>query len=204
MMSVLRNTALSDKTMKEGKWEKNSLTGMELWKKKVGIVGFGRIGQIIAKRISGFEPHIMFYDPMVSTSLVNDCHKTENLETLFRDCDIITIHTPLTESTKNLIDKKYLSLMKKDAILINAARGGIVNEEDLFAMLSEKKIRGAGLDVFSQEPLTPNSPLLKLSNVTLSPHLGASTEEAQYRVGEMAVHQMKEFFISNNFLNEVK
>ncbi len=94
--------------------------------------------------------------------------------------------------------------MKKDAILINAARGGIVNEEDLFAMLSEKKIRGAGLDVFSQEPLNTNSPLLKLSNVTLSPHLGASTEEAQYRVGEMAVHQMKEFFISNNFLNEVK
>jgi D-3-phosphoglycerate dehydrogenase len=203
MMTVLRNTALADATMKAGKWEKNALTGMELWKKKVGVVGFGRIGQIVAKRISGFEPEIYFFDPVLPSS-EGIAKKVNDLKEIFSTCDIITIHTPLLPQTKGMIGAELLNLMKKDAILINAARGGIVDEEALYTLLKEKKIRGAGFDVFAVEPLPSHSKLLELSNLVMSPHIGASTEEAQFRVGEMAVHQINEFFKNNNLLNEVK
>ncbi len=204
MMSCLRNTPLADKTMHEGKWEKNALTGLELWKKKVGVVGFGRIGQIVTKRISGFEPEVLFFDPMVEKSEFSFAKKATDLAEIFSTCDIITIHTPLMPATKGMITKELLSMMKKDAILINAARGGIVDEEALYDILREKKIRCAGFDVFATEPLPANSKLLELSNLIMSPHVGASTEEAQFRVGEMAVHQIREFFVNSNLLNEVK
>lgn len=204
MMSVLRNTAMADKTMKDGKWEKNSLTGLELWKKKVGIVGFGRIGQIVAKRISGFEPEVLFFDPILEKSDMPHCKKAQSLEEIFKTCDIISIHTPLLPATKGMITRELMSMMKKEAILVNAARGGIVDEEALYDLLKEKKFRGAGFDVFATEPLPVPNKLLELSNLTASPHLGASTEEAQFRVGEMAVFQIKEFFEKNLLLNEVK
>lgn len=204
MMTVLRNTALADSTMKAQKWEKNALSGLELWKKKVGIVGFGRIGQIVAKRISGFEPEILFFDPVLANSDLPNTKKINNLKDLFSTCDIITIHTPLLPETKGMVTAELLNCMKKEAILINAARGGIVDEEALYSVLKEKKIRGAGFDVFLQEPLPTDSKLLELTNLVMSPHIGASTEEAQFRVGEMAVHQINEFFKNNNLLNEVK
>ena len=204
MMSCLRNTPFADKTMHEGKWEKNALTGLELWKKKVGIVGFGRIGQIVAKRISGFEPEIYFFDPITETCDIANSKKCLDLKQIFSECDIITIHTPLMPQTKGMINAELLGMMKKDAILINAARGGIVDEDALYTILKEKKIRAAGFDVFAVEPLPAGSKLTELSNLLMSPHVGASTEEAQFRVGEMAVHQMNEFFVNNNLLNEVK
>lgn len=204
MMTVLRNTALADATMKAGKWEKNALTGLELWKKKVGIVGFGRIGQIVAKRISGFEPEVLFFDPVLMSSDLPNTKKVNDLKEIFSTCDIITLHTPLMPATKGMITAELLNLMKKDAILVNASRGGIVDEDALYSVLKEKKIRGAGFDVFAVEPLPADSKLLELSNLVMSPHVGASTEEAQFRVGEMAVHQINEFFKNNNLLNEVK
>lgn len=204
MMSCLRNTPFADKTMHEGKWEKNALTGLELWKKKVGIVGFGRIGQIVAKRISGFEPEVLFFDPIIEKSDLPNTKKARDLAEIFSTCDIISIHTPLLPQTKGMVNRELLSMMKKDAILINAARGGIVDEEALYDILKDKKIRSAGFDVFATEPLPASSNLLELSNLIMSPHVGASTEEAQFRVGEMAVHQIKEFFVNNNLLNEVK
>lgn len=204
MMTVLRNTALADATMKAGKWEKNALTGLELWKKKVGIVGFGRIGQIVAKRISGFEPEILFFDPVLMSSDLPNTKKVNDLKEIFSTCDIITLHTPLMPQTKGMITSELLNLMKKEAILINASRGGIVDEDALYAVLKEKKIRGAGFDVFAVEPLPADSKLLELKNLIMSPHVGASTEEAQFRVGEMAVFQINEFFKNNNLLNEVK
>ncbi|WP_127717996.1 hydroxyacid dehydrogenase [Halobacteriovorax sp. HLS] len=203
MMTVLRKTAWAHKTMSNGGWDKSKFTGMELANKKVGIVGFGQIGQIVAKRISGFEPQVLFYDPFQESSELPYAKKSD-LETLFKECDIISIHTPLMEATKGLINKDLMSLMKSDAILINAARGGIVNEQDLIEVLKEGKIRGAGFDVFATEPLEEDSPLRSLENLVMTPHLGASTEEAQFRVGEMAVHQLKEFFINDNLLNEVR
>lgn len=204
MMSCLRNIPFADKTMHEGKWEKNALTGLELWKKKVGIVGFGRIGQIVAKRISGFEPEIYFFDPVTAKCDQPNSKKCLDLKEIFSECDIISIHTPLMPQTKGLISSELLGLMKKDAILINAARGGIVDEDALYTILKEKKIRCAGFDVFAVEPLPADSKLKELPNLIMSPHVGASTEEAQFRVGEMAVHQINEFFVNNNLLNEVK
>ncbi len=204
MMACLRNIPFADKTMHEGKWEKNALTGMELWKKRVGIVGYGRIGQIVAKRISGFEPEVVFFDPITEKCDNNLSKKCVDLKELFSTCDIISIHTPLLPQTKGMVNAELLNLMKKDAILINAARGGIVDEDALYTILKEKKIKAAGFDVFAVEPLPSDSKLTELPNIIMSPHVGASTEEAQFRVGEMAVHQIKEFFLKNNLLNEVK
>jgi phosphoglycerate dehydrogenase-like enzyme len=190
--------------MHEGKWEKNSLTGLELWKKKVGVVGFGRIGQIVTKRISGFEPEVLFFDPIIEKSDLPNTRKARDLAEIFSTCDIVTIHTPLLPETKGMVTRELLSMMKKDAILINAARGGIVDEEALYDILKDKKIRCAGFDVFASEPLPTDSKLIELDNLIMSPHVGASTEEAQFRVGEMAVHQIQEYFSNNNLLNEVK
>ncbi len=204
MMTVLRKTAEADASMKRGEWNKDAFTGNELTGKTVGIMGFGRIGQIVSKRISGFEPKVLFFDPLVHQSQVNWATKVNTLEELFSASDIITIHTPLIDATKGVVNAALLSKMKPTAILINAARGKIVNENDLFEALQSKKIKGAGFDVFANEPLEAESKLKTLSNIVLTPHLGGSTEEAQFRVGEMAAHQIVEFFTKNNLLNEVK
>ncbi|MAW06792.1 MAG: hypothetical protein CME61_00770 [Halobacteriovoraceae bacterium] len=203
MMTVLRKTHKAHASMAEGKWEKQLFAGNELWKKSVGFVGFGRIGKIVAKRISGFEPQISFYDPFIESDIEPN-YKKKTLEDLFSNCDIISVHTPLSEQTKNLVDEKLISLMRKDSVLINAARGGVVNETHLINALKNNSIRGAALDVFETEPLSNDSELLSLDNVLLTPHLGASTAEAQVRVGLMAASQVKEFFINQNLINEVK
>lgn len=204
MLSVLRKTAQADASMKRGEWNKDAFTGNELTGKTVGIMGFGRIGQIVAKRISGFEPRVLFFDPLVHQSQVNWATKVNTLEELFEQADIVTIHTPLIDATKGAVNGALLSKMKPTAILINAARGKIVNENDLYEALKNKKIKGAGFDVFANEPLEAESQLRSLDNIILTPHLGGSTEEAQFRVGEMAAHQIVEFFTNNNLLHEVK
>jgi D-3-phosphoglycerate dehydrogenase len=204
MLTVLRNTAFADASMKKGLWNKDAYTGNELSNKTVGIMGFGRIGQIVAKRISGFEPKILFFDPLVHESQVNYATKVNTLDELFSKSDIVTIHTPLIDATKGVVNHALLSKMKPGAILINAARGKIVNEADLYEILAAKKIKAAGFDVFASEPLEAQSKLRELENIVLTPHLGGSTEEAQFRVGQMAAHQIAEFFINNNLLNEVK
>lgn len=202
MLSVLRHIPFAHKTMTEGRWDKSQFTGNELWNKTVGIVGMGKIGQIVAKRIQGFDPSILFYDPNCKNTEGQNYKKCESLEEIFEQSDIISLHLPLTEQTKNIIDKKLLGKMKEGAILINAARGGIVNESDLLEVLKNFKIR-AGFDVFGSEPLAEDSPLRNLPNLVVTPHLGASTADAQFRVGEMVIHQLKEFFSNNNTLNQV-
>ncbi len=204
MMTVLRKTAQANATMKSGGWDKSKYTGVELANKKVGVVGFGRIGQIVAKRLAGFEPELLFFDPFVKESDLPYATKAKNLQEIFSTCDVVTLHTPLMEQTKGMINADLLNLMQPHSILVNASRGGIVNEDDLLQVLKDKKIRAAGFDVFAQEPLQEDSPLRSLDNIILTPHLGASTEEAQLRVGEMAVNQINEFFINNNLLNEVR
>jgi len=204
MMSVLRHTNNADKSMKEGRWDKSLYTGMELTHKKVGIVGFGRIGQIVAKRLAGFEPDVTYYDPFCEQTDIPYATRCEDLKKLFSECDIITLHTPLMPETKGIVNAELLGSMKKSAILVNASRGGIVDEDALLNILKEEKIAGAGFDVFATEPLEDSSPLRKLDNLLLTPHLGASTKEAQSRVGEMVLNQLDEFFNKKNLLNEVK
>lgn len=203
-MTVLRKTAWAHSTMASGGWDKSKFVGVELSNKKVGVVGFGRIGQIFAKRIAGFEPDLVFFDPFVEKSDLPYARKAESLEKLFEECEIISLHTPLMDVTKGMVNRSLLESMRSDAVLINASRGGIVDEEALLDVLSNKKIRGAGFDVFASEPLPENSPLRKLDNLVLTPHLGASTEEAQVRVGEMVINQLNEFLMNSNLLNEVK
>jgi len=203
MFTVLRKTAWAHASMLKGEWEKTKFNGNEMAGKAVGFVGFGRIGQIVAKRLSGFDIKVLFADPFVKTSELSYA-KSATLDDVFKNSDIITIHTPLMDATRNMVTGNYLRMMKKTAVLVNAARGGIVNEEDLYACLKEGQIRGAGFDVFATEPLPKDSKLLTLENLVLTPHLGASTDEAQFRVGEMAVNQISEFFLNGKLLNEVK
>tara|TARA_Y100000768_G_C23991213_1_gene693384 strand:+ start:4282 stop:5229 length:948 start_codon:yes stop_codon:yes gene_type:complete len=202
MMTTLRHTANADKSMKNNEWNKAAFTGNELWNKTVGIIGFGRIGQLLCKRLQGFEPQVLFFDPGVSESPFPWAKKVDSVEEIFKTADVISLHTPLIDATRGMVNYDLMSKMKPSAILVNAARGKIVNEDDLYKILSEKKIKGAGFDVFAEEPLG-ESKLRELENIVLTPHLGGSTEEAQFRVGEMAAHQMKEFFLNNKLLNEV-
>ncbi|MCT4642800.1 MAG: hydroxyacid dehydrogenase [Bacteriovoracaceae bacterium] len=203
MMSVLRKTPWAHASMKEGQWNKAAFTGNELWKKKVGIMGFGRIGQLLCKRLQGFEVEVSFFDPGVTESPFSWAKKVNSLDELFSDSDIVSIHTPLIEATKGVVNKDLLSKMKPSSILVNAARGKIVNEADLYDALKNNTIRGAGFDVFETEPLKEKTQLHELDNLILTPHLGGSTEEAQFRVGQMAADQINEFFVNNNLVNEV-
>ncbi len=203
-MTVLRKTAWAHSTMSNGGWDKSKFAGTELSNKKVGVVGFGRIGQIYAKRLAGFEPDLLFFDPFVEKSDLPYAKKADNLEQIFKECEIISLHTPLMDATKGMVNRSLLESMREDAVLINASRGGIVDEEALLDVLTNNKIKGAGFDVFSSEPLPEDSPLRQLSNLVLTPHLGASTGEAQIRVGEMVINQLSEFFLNSNLLNEVK
>ena len=204
MMTLLRETARADANMKKGGWNKSDYKGRELWKKRVGIVGLGRVGTILAKRLSGFEMTVGFYDPFLAGEPPPGMKRFDRLEDIFSESDIITLHVPLLDKTRGLVGEALLSHMPSHAILINAARGGVVDEEALCRHLEEKKIAGAALDVYEKEPLPEDSPLRSISNLVLTPHLGASTLEAQYRVGEAAVHQIEEFFLRNHIINEVK
>ena len=204
LFTVLRKTAWANSHLSSGGWDKSRWVGNELTGKKIGIVGYGRIGQILSKRLAGFEPQILFYDPFVEKGLFPYVRKAQDLCEIFSTCDIVTLHLPLISSTKGLIKRALLESMLPHSIFINASRGGLVDEEALYEILAQEKIRGAGLDVFATEPLEKESPLRKLPNLILTPHLGASTEEAQLRVGQMALEQMKEFFLNHQLINEVR
>ncbi|OFZ74630.1 MAG: hypothetical protein A2451_08545 [Bdellovibrionales bacterium RIFOXYC2_FULL_39_8] len=204
MFTVLRKTAWANESMKRGEWDKNSFAGNEVATKTVGFLGFGKIGQIVARRLAGFEPKILFFDPTVNSTDIPYAERVNDIKEVFKKSDIITMHLPKIDSTKNLVNKDLLKLMKPSAILINAARGGIVNEADLYEILAAKKILGAGFDVFATEPLDKDSKLRTLPNLVLTPHLGASTDEAQLRVGEIAIEELREFFINGKLLNEVR
>ena len=194
MMTVLRHTALAHRSVMEGRWEKNLFMGMELAQKTVGLIGFGKIGLLVAKRLSGFNPVILFFDPAVTESPLPYAKKISSIEEVFKRSDIVSLHLPLTVKTKGIIGEKFLKSMPPHGIFINVSRGGIVDEKALYGVLSNGQIRGAGVDVFSHEPLEDNSPLRHLNNVVLTPHLGASTEESQKRSGEMVIAQIEEFF----------
>ena len=203
MFTLLRKTAEANNKMKSGGWDKNLYVGTELSNKKLGIVGFGRIGQIVAKRLAGFDLDIHFFDPFVTQDKFPNYKKVEDLNEIFAVSDIVTLHLPLLEQTKNMITAEQLSKMQSHAILVNASRGKIVNETDLEAILKENKIAAAAFDVFATEPLPQDSSLRNLDNLILTPHLGASTKEAQKRVGQMVINQLEEFFLKDNLLNEV-
>ena len=183
MLAVSRNIPQASESMHAGKWDRKKFVGVELRNKTLGIIGLGKIGAGVAKRAQSFDMNIVAYDPFVSEERAKNLgvHMLE-LDELFKIADFITVHMPLTNKTKDMIALPQMRLMKPTVRLINCARGGIINEKDLVTALTEKIIAGAAIDVFENEPLDENSPLRKLPNIILTPHLGASTIEAQIGV----------------------
>ena len=169
--------------LKNGKWARSKYTGAELFEKTIGIVGFGRIGQLVATRMQAFGMNVIAYDPYLAPARAAQLGaKLVDLDELLKNSDFISIHLPKTKETANLIGKDALAKVKPSVRIINAARGGVLDENALYEALKEGRVAGAGLDVFATEPCT-DSPLFTLDNVVATPHLGASTDEAQERAG---------------------
>ena len=169
--------------LKNGKWARSKYTGAELFEKTIGIVGFGRIGQLVATRMQAFGMNVIAYDPYLAPARAAQLGaKLVDLNELLKNSDFISIHLPKTKETANLIGKDALAKVKPTVRIINAARGGVLDENALYEALKEGRVAGAGLDVFATEPCT-DSPLFTLDNVVATPHLGASTDEAQERAG---------------------
>ena len=196
---LTKNLSLSDSLVKEGNFEKRSKLPnfFELYKKKVLIIGFGRIGKEVAKRCLGFDMEVYVYDPFLDNEIIirNQCIPIEKNQGL-AIADFITIHLPLNGDTKNFISQTELNLMKKNSILVNTSRGGIVNENDLCIALESKKIQGAGMDVFVSEPPESNHPFFKLDNILLTPHNAALTLECRERMS-LEASQNIVFFLKN-------
>ena len=196
---LTKKLSLSDSLVKEGNFENRSQLPnfFELYKKKVLIIGFGRIGKEVAKRCLGFDMEVYVYDPFLDNEIIikNQCIPIEKNQGL-AIADFITIHLPLNGDTKNFISQTELNLMKKNSILVNTSRGGIVNENDLCIALESKKIQGAGMDVFVSEPPESNHPFFKLDNILLTPHNAALTLECRERMS-LEASQNIVFFLKN-------
>ena len=201
ILNISKRGSMYDDTVKSGKFnERNKLTKtVELWNKNILIAGFGRIGQALIKRCLGFEMNVFVFDPFVSKEFIEKRGgtKVDNLSKTSKDMDAMSLHIPLNDETKNIINYELLKSMKKNCIIINAARGGIVNEVDLDRALNENLIFGAGLDVFETEPPAENNPLLKNKRVFLSPHTAAFTEECMTRMGKETIQNIFDFFDGN-------
>jgi len=199
-----KNIHLSDKLTREGRFnDKSSLPNFfELYQKNIVIFGFGRIGRAVAKRCLGFEANVYVYDPFVSKNVVeeNNCKVIDKTSGL-KIADYISIHLPLNNNTKNFINEQELSIMKETAIVVNTARGGIINEASLVNALQNKIILGAGLDVFEKEPPDENHPLFNLDNVILSPHNAALTIECRKRMAIESAENIAFFLLNNKKLN---
>ncbi|AEE92268.1 Phosphoglycerate dehydrogenase [Tepidanaerobacter acetatoxydans Re1] len=197
MIAECRNIARAHHAIKNGIWRKefsNSDWTPELNGKTVGLVGFGYIGKLVAKKLSGFGVNIIIYDPFVKKEKVEELgFRHVDKDTLFRESDFISLHARLSKDTKNLVSEKELSLMKPTAYLINTARAGLIDQEALTNALKNKKIAGAGLDVFWEEPLPENSEFLELDNVTLTTHIAGTTKEALTRSPELLVRDIEKF-----------
>ena len=198
LLSISKRKNMYDDCVKKGNFnDRNKLPKtIEIWGKNILIAGFGRIGQCLIKRCLGFEMNVFVYDPFVSAEKVESLggKKVENLKEAVKTMDAISLHIPLNNETKNMINLDLLKTMKKNCIIINAARGGIINENELNQALNEDLIFGAGLDVFEIEPPEKSNPLLKNDKVFLSPHTAAFTEECMIRMGKETIQNIIDFF----------
>jgi D-3-phosphoglycerate dehydrogenase len=204
MLGLSRNIAAAHQSLREGRWDRKHYMGTQLADKTLGIVGLGRIGQEVARRAVAFGMRVLGYDPFLSAEQADKLgvDRVENVAAMLPQVDYLTVHTPLTPETKHLIGVKELDLLKPGAKLINAARGGIYDEQALVEGLKSGKLSGVALDVFETEPCT-DSPLFGMSGVLCTPHLGASTEEAQTLVAVEAVHLVIRYLQHGEIRNAV-
>jgi D-3-phosphoglycerate dehydrogenase len=203
MLALARQIPEADTSTRAGKWEKNKFMGVEIYGKTLGVIGCGNIGSIVADRGVGLKMHVIAYDPFLSPERALEIGAEKvDLDELFRRADFITLHTPLTEKTKNIIDATSLKKMKKGIRIVNCARGGLVDEAALAEALKSGHVAGAAFDVFVEEPATAN-PLFALPNVVCTPHLGASTSEAQENVALQIAEQMSDYLLRGAISNAV-
>jgi D-3-phosphoglycerate dehydrogenase len=201
MFALARDIPQANASTRAGKWEKSRFMGVELTAKTLGIIGCGNIGSIVAERAVGLKMRVVAYDPYLSNQRAKDLsiEKVE-LDELLARADLITLHTPLTDATRGIIDAKAIAKTKKGVRIINCARGGLIVEDDLRAAIESGHVAGAALDVFKEEPAT-NNPLFGLEQVICTPHLGASTTEAQENVALQVAEQMSDFLLTGAVTN---
>ena len=203
MFSLAREIPAADVSTQAGKWEKARVMGVELFGKTLGVIGCGNIGAIVADRAHGLKMRVIGYDPFLSEERAVDLGiERVSLDDLLTRADFVTLHTPMTEATRGMLDAKALKKLKPGARLINCARGGLIVEEDLAAALDTGQVAGAAIDVFVDEPATEN-PLFGRDNVVATPHLGAATAEAQENVAVQIAEQMADFLLTGAVSNAV-
>ena len=203
IMALSRNIPQATASLKDGKWEKKKLKGREIFNKTLGLIGLGNIGRIVADRAKGLKMKVIVYDPYIKQDLLEELAlEPVSFDELLRRSDFITLHTPKTKETTNIINKEAIAKMKKGAMLINCARGGIINQDDLYDALESGHLGGAALDVFSKEP-PGEIKLMSLPNFICTPHLGASTGEAQDNVARDVAQQVVEYLLRGTVKNAV-
>ncbi len=203
ILSVSRNLPAADHSVRSGKWERSKFMGAELANKTLGIIGFGNIGRIVAARAKAFNMKIIASDPFVTDeAFEKEGVTSSDIDGLVKASDYITLHCPVNDKTRHIINAERINMMKPSARLINAARGGLVDEEALYEALKSKKIAGAALDVFITEP-PGNSPLFELYNIVFTPHLGASTGEAQTAAGTELARQITIYLQTGEPINAI-
>jgi D-3-phosphoglycerate dehydrogenase / 2-oxoglutarate reductase len=197
LMSLARNVPAADASLHGGQWERGKFIGTQLAGKTLGVVGLGRIGREVARRAIGLDMKVVGFDPFLAPAGASQLglETVAGLDELLPRCDFLTVHTPLTDETRDLIDAARLAQLPKGARVLNCARGGIINEADLAAALRSGHLAGAALDVFVQEPPAADHPLLKLPNVVVTPHLGAATVEAQLTVAKEAAQLLIDYLL---------
>ncbi len=189
MIAAARNISIADNSLKNKEWSRSEFTGIELYGKHLGLVGFGKVARLVSERLQSFGMKIVFYDPFVESS--TEFEQKLNLNELLETSDFVSLHVPKTDETKNLISKDKLSIMKSNAIIINASRGGVIDEDAVFELVNQNKLFSAGFDVYENEPPNLDKESINSKAITL-PHLGASTKEAQQRTGKEVVDNIKD------------
>lgn len=201
MLSLSRHLPTADRSVRAGKWERSKLMGSEVANKTLAILGFGTIGRIVSQRGLGLRMNVIAYDPFVAPEIFAEYGvESVSLDEFVKRADYLTLHCPLIEKTKNIIDANRLAQMKKSAMIINCARGGLIDEAALYDALKNGRLAGAALDVYEEEP-PAGSPLLELDNIVFTPHLGASTSEAQVAVSVEIARQAVTFFNTGEAIN---
>ena len=189
MIAAARNISIADNSLKNKEWSRSEFTGIELYGKQLGLVGFGKVARLVSTRLQSFGMKIVFYDPFVESS--TEVEQKLSLNELLETSDFVSLHVPKTDETKNLISKDKLSIMKSNAIIINASRGGVIDEDAVFELVNQNKLFSAGFDVYENEPPNLDKESINSKAITL-PHLGASTKEAQQRTGKEVVDNIKD------------
>lgn len=204
LASLVRRIPAADRSMKAGQWERSAFSGTELYRKTLGLIGAGRIGTEVAARARAFGMRVLAYDPYLNPEAARAVGmELTTLEAVLKEADAISLHVPLTETTRGMLNDERLALLKPTAVIINAARGGLIDDASLIRRLSEGKLAGAAIDVFDKEPLPADHPLRALPNVILTPHLGASTEEAQLNVALEIAEAVRAALLEGDFSGAV-